>query len=109
MDIKFNFDADVAVITINGTLNASNAENLKSKFLANISKSKYYIMDLESMDFVDSTGLGAIVACLKYSVENGGMVKIANLQSKPKMLFEITRVYRIFDIFDSLKSAQDSF
>ena len=109
MELKFNYDNPVAIATIEGNLNASCSEELKEKFLKSISKCKDYVMDLSGMDFVDSTGLGALVACLKYSVEKEGTIKIANLQSKPKMLFEITRVYRVFDIFDSVKAAVESF
>ena len=109
MELKFNYDNAVAVITIEGNLNASCSNDLKEKFLKSIPKTSNYVMDLSGMDFVDSTGLGALVACLKYSVEKNGTIKIANLQSKPKMLFEITRVYRVFDIFDSVKAAVESF
>ena len=109
MELKFNYDNPVAIVTIEGNLNASCSEELKEKFLKSMLKSINYVMDLSGMDFVDSTGLGAPVACLKYSVEKEGAIKIANLQSKPKMLFEITRVYRVFDIFDSVKAAVESF
>ena len=109
MELKFNYDNPVAIVTIEGNLNASCSEDLKEKFQKSINKTNNYIMDLSGMDFVDSTGLGALVACLKYAVEKKGTIKIANLQNKPKMLFEITRVYRVFDIFDSVKAALESF
>ena len=108
MELNFNFDNPVTIVTVSGNLDASNAETLKTQFQEHISRSKNYIFDLEGMDYVDSTGLGALVACLKYTVEREGSVKIANLQKKPKMLFEITRGYKIFDIFDTLDAAVSS-
>jgi len=108
MNLNFNYDNTVAVVKISGNLEASNADELKTRFQKDITKSKDYVFDLEEMDFVDSTGLGALVACLKYSVEREGTIKIANLQAKPKMLFEITRVYKIFDIFDTVDAAVKS-
>jgi anti-sigma B factor antagonist len=108
MEIDFNYENQIAVVSVSGNLDASCAEDLKTKFTENIAKSKDFVFDLEKMDFVDSTGLGALVACLKYTVEREGTIKIANLQKKPKMLFEITRVYKIFDIYDSLDEAVKS-
>ena len=49
------------------------------------------------------------MACLKYASEAGGDLRIAVLQSKPKMVFELTRAYRVFDIYDSVYAAVDSF
>jgi anti-sigma B factor antagonist len=109
MNISFDFERQAGVVEISGNLNVSNADNLKKQFLENLNRTKNFILDLKKMDFVDSTGLGAIVACLKYAVEQEGMLKIANLQKKPKMLFEITRVYKVFDIYDSLEEAIKSF
>ena len=108
MELNFDFSNQVAIVNISGSLDASNADTLKTQFTNNIKKSKKFVFDLKEMDFVDSTGLGALVACLKYSVECESVIKIANLQKKPKMLFEITRVYRIFDIFDSTEEAVKS-
>ncbi len=50
-----------------------------------------------------------IVFCLRFSQENGGLLKLANLSTKVRMIFEITRAYRVFDIFDDLGTAVKSF
>ena len=64
---------------------------------------------MSGIDFIDSSGLGALVMLLKKATEEDKDVKLANLQAKPKILFEITRAYKIFDIFDSLEEAIASF
>ena len=63
------------------------------------------VFDMGGVSFVDSTGLGAIVFCLKSCTEFNGTFKLANLTDKPRMIFEITKAYRIFDIYDSLEEA----
>ena len=64
-----------------------------------------FVVDLSEVDFMDSAGLGALIATLKNVSERGGDMKIANLQKKPRMVFEITRAHKVFDIYDSVNDA----
>lgn len=64
-----------------------------------------YVIDLKQVDFMDSAGLGTLIAVLKRITERGGDMKIACLQKKPRMVFEITRAYKIFEIYDSVDEA----
>jgi len=109
MDINIDDRGNAAVITISGRLDASNVERVKKQFPEWLATNNRIVMDLSAMDFLDSTGLGGIVACLKYAVEADGNLKIACLQDKPRMVFEITRAYKIFDIFDDVDAAVESF
>ncbi|MCD8479066.1 MAG: STAS domain-containing protein [Candidatus Cloacimonetes bacterium] len=68
-----------------------------------------FVFDMLAASFVDSTGLGTIVACLKSASQGGGDIFIANLQDKPRMVFDITRAHKIFHIFDDLDAAIMSF
>lgn len=64
-----------------------------------------FIVDLQEVDFMDSAGLGALIATLKNVRERGGDMKIINLQKKPRMVFEITRAHKVFEIYDSVEEA----
>lgn len=64
-----------------------------------------YIIDMEKVDFMDSAGLGTLIAMLKRVTERGGDMKIACLQKKPRMVFEITRAYKVFEIYGSVEDA----
>jgi len=109
MDMEFEKKGDVGVLKIAGRLDASNASQLKSQFSDYLTETTKFVLDMRELETVDSTGLGAIVACLKYASEAEGDLRIAVLQSKPKMVFELTRAYRVFDIYDSVDAAVDSF
>lgn len=109
MQFFVKIENNIGVIPIDGRLDASNVANLKKDFLAWLGETNNFVLDLSRMDFIDSTGLGGIVACLKYASEKNGDLKIACLQSKPRLVFEITRANKIFDIFDDVKSAVESF
>jgi anti-sigma B factor antagonist len=66
---------------------------------------KNYVIDLKQVDFMDSAGLGTLIAVLKRITERGGDLKIACLQKKPRMVFEITRAYKVFEIYDTVDEA----
>lgn len=100
---------EVGIVTFSGRLDASNAAQLKTSFNQYLKEALKFVFNLEKLEAIDSTGLGAIVACLKYASEAGGEIKIALLPPKPRMIFEITRAYRIFDIYDDLNTAIESY
>jgi len=109
MQLK-SYDKDrITVVEIEGRLDASCAPVFKAKFRELAAKQNNFVFDLSKMDYIDSTGLGSIVSCLKVVSESSGDVKLACLTDKPRMIFEITRAYKIFDIFDDLNAAIESF
>jgi anti-sigma B factor antagonist len=68
-----------------------------------------YVIDLKQVDFMDSAGLGTLIAVLKRVTEVGGDMKVACLQKKPRMVFEITRAYKVFEIYDTVDDALKNF
>ncbi len=109
MNISFEIRKGAGIVSLEGRLDASNSKVLKDHFQDYLSKSRNFVFDLGKLEFIDSTGLGAIVACLKYVSELNGDIYIAKLQAKPRMVFEITRAYKIFDVFDDVESALEAF
>ena len=109
MKVEMIPEGNVAIVKISGRLDASNSKDFKEKFQSYLEECKKFVFDMEEMEFLDSTGLGAIISSLKNASESGGDIYIANLQPKPKMLFEITRAHKIFDVFDDVKSAISAF
>ena len=70
---------------------------------------KNFVVDLKEVEFMDSAGLGALIAALKRVTERGGDMKLACLQKKPRMVFEITRAYKVFEIYNSVDEALRAF
>jgi anti-sigma B factor antagonist len=96
-----------AILKIIGGLDAAHTKEFKHQFQAFAEQHQNFIFDLSEMEFMDSTGFGAVVSVYKLMKEAGGKVLITNLQSKPKMLFKITRADKIFQVFDNLEAAED--
>jgi len=67
------------------------------------------IIDLAAVEYVDSSFLGALVAGLKRATMKNGDLKLVGLQPPVKAMFDLTRLYRIFDIFDTNDEAEKSF
>jgi len=109
MNLNYYSKNSVGVLEIGGRLDAYSAPELKSYFDSISSNTTFYIFDLKECEFIDSTGLGTIVACLKSASQNGGDIRLAQLQDKPRMVFDITRAYKIFHIFDDLDAALASY
>lgn len=94
------------VVEINNRLDTLNSREFKELVKELIDDHCLIVFDCSGMDFMDSTGLGALVSSLKYVNQAAGKLTIANLQPKPRIVFEITRAYKIFDVFDSLEEAE---
>lgn len=62
------------------------------------------ILDLAKVDFIDSSGLGAIVAAMK-QLETGRRMDLANLTPMVEKVFRLTRMDTVFHLFPSLDDA----
>jgi anti-anti-sigma factor len=67
------------------------------------------IVDLTDCEFIDSTFLGALVVSLKRITGLGGDLKIVGLQPEVITMFQLTRMYRVFETFITKEEAISSF
>lgn len=67
------------------------------------------IIDLTHCEFIDSTFLGVLVSLLKKVSKEGGDLKLIGFQPAVHAMFELTRMYRVFDTFSDIKEAAQSF
>ena len=67
------------------------------------------ILNLLHVDFIDSTGLGAMVVCASTMKKAGGKVKLLGLNRRNIELLVITRLTTIFEMFDDEQDAVNSF
>jgi anti-anti-sigma factor len=68
------------------------------------------VLDLTRLSYLDSAGIGALVACSKKAAAKGKIMKVALSPSGPvRRIFELTQLERGFEIFDDADSAAASF
>ena len=94
------------VVTVEAVrLDASLAEAFKNYLFEVIDKgATAIIVDLENVKFMDSSGLGSLVAALK-KLSGQGAIKLAGAQPAVKDLFELTSMETLFPIFASVTDA----
>jgi anti-sigma B factor antagonist len=95
----------VVVKPLEKRLDASIAVDFKKQIGALINEGQeLFILDLSQVDFVDSSGLGAIVASLKMLGGKGDFL-IAGAGEKVMNLFKLTRMDRVFEVFPTRDEA----
>ncbi|MBF0216203.1 MAG: STAS domain-containing protein [Candidatus Omnitrophica bacterium] len=110
MDVSMETKNDIMACRINGVIDINTSPELKKKF-EKVVKEKVpkVLINLERVEYVDSSGLATMVEILKKMRAYGGKLKLSNLSGKVKGLFEITKLDKLFDISDSESQALGSF
>ena len=70
---------------------------------------KRILLNLERVKYMDSAGIGELVACYKRAKEKEGMVKLLNPSGKVYDLLQLTKLEEVFDTFRDEKEALVSF
>ncbi len=108
MVITCSKERGIGVIRVDKALSSASVDTFRTQLARWQSVEpdvKNYVLDLKQVDFMDSAGLGTLIATLKRITEAGGDMKIACLQKKPRMVFEITRAYKVFEFYDTVDEA----
>jgi len=67
------------------------------------------VLNLQHVDYIDSTGLGAMVMCSTSAKRRGGVAKLLNLNRRNMELLVLTKIDTIFEVFDDETDAVNSF
>ncbi|HID10543.1 MAG TPA: anti-sigma factor antagonist [Candidatus Latescibacteria bacterium] len=103
---------DIKVISLEGMERATVeiAEDFKKALVEIIEgDSQKLVVDLSGQKFVDSSFLGALVVGLKRATAKGGNVKLVGLQPTVRSMFDLTRLSKVFEVFDTEEEALQSF
>ncbi|MDA3800199.1 MAG: STAS domain-containing protein [Kiritimatiellae bacterium] len=101
---------DVKVILVNSSsLDASNIADFKSLVIPELEGEEQVVLDLGKLEFVDSSGLGAFLSCMRKVTGSGGVFKLAALNSTVRSLFELVRMHRVIEIYNTVDEAMASF
>jgi len=110
MQIAIEEKDGIKVCRPDGDIDINTSPQVKKAFDKFVQqKSEKVVVDLEKVDYIDSSGLATLVEILKNFRGFGGKLRICNLSSKVKSLFEITKLEKLFDIKDSLIEAVTGF
>jgi anti-sigma B factor antagonist len=108
--IEVRKHGDICIIDISGELAFGNSiDTLRGKSRELVAAGEtLFLFNMEGVPWLDSSGIGEIVACHKRARERRGVVKLV-LSEKSRSLFTITNLEKMFDIFSSVDEALASF
>lgn len=109
MDLRLNeysVTPDRMVVEVSGEIDAYSAPRLRET-LAGLADNGNHrlIIDMEGVEFIDSTGLGVLVGGLKRVRAHDGSIDLVCTQGRILRIFRITGLGKVFGIYDSVKEA----
>lgn len=97
---------DIIIVRGAGKLNMVSAPELRAVVVDAISHGGIrVVVDLSDIDFMDSSGLGALVGCLKSARQAGGDLRIAAPSAQVSMVLRLSNLDRVLASFDSAEAA----
>jgi len=95
-----------AVLSVQGEVDVYTARRFRERLIELVSQGKHkIIVNLEGVDFLDSTGLGVLVGGLKRVRSHDGELVLVCTKSRILKVFEITGLTKVFAIHDTVDAA----
>jgi anti-sigma B factor antagonist len=101
---------NIKVLTITGRFDALTSPNVQN-WLEEATKFKpvQIVVNLDAVTFIDSTALSTLVAGMKRARQADGDLRLCKLQQPVRMIFELTRLDKAFEIYPGEKEAVAAF
>jgi anti-sigma B factor antagonist len=101
----------IAVIELRGSLvgdgDTDKLREVVSDFIEQ--GNKFLVVNLQKVNYVNSTGIGALIAAHTSYAKNGGQVRIVGIQNNVQNLLVITKLIDVFEVNENLDDAIGSF
>lgn len=110
MPINKTRQSDIVICQLNGDIDINSSPDIRKNLDELTSKQeKKIILNLGNVSYIDSSGLATLVEMLKKTKKYGGELRLSNLADKVKSLFEITKLEKLFKIYDTAEEAIANF
>jgi anti-sigma B factor antagonist len=110
MELTEHRSGDVIVIDCREeNIDAGNVRDFRDSMQRLIGNQGRVVLDMSRVRFVDSSGLGALLSCLRDVNSRKGDLRLCAMSRPVRALFELLRMHRLFSIHDSVDSAIASF
>lgn len=111
MQIKEKVDNGVAILTFKGDLlGEPDTSIVRDKIRSLIEdKIKHVVIDLGGVNYLNSSGLGSLIAALTTMRNSGGELRLARVGEKVQNLFVITQLVKVFDTYETVDRAVTSY
>ena len=94
------------IVAVGGEIDVYTAPKLRDKITELVAAGVYdIVIDMEAVEFLDSTGLGVLVGALKRVRSNDGELSLVCTQPRIRKVFEVTGLTKVFNLYDSVDEA----
>lgn len=104
LDIQHKQSNETHEISLNGEIDAYTAPKLREVlFPITEKREQKIIIDLQQVNYMDSTGLGIFVGAMKATKKSGSTLKLSGATNRVRRLFEITGLTEVIDLDNEVK------
>lgn len=101
---------DMVICNIKDDIDINSSPQIRKSFDRLIKdKTTKIVINLAGVSYIDSSGLATLVEMLKKTRSYGGKIRLSNLAAKVRSLFEITKLEKLFDIYETEEEASTNF
>ncbi len=110
LDIRESSREGVDILSLKGRLTVGEASSVREKITDVIAAGTVNVLlNLQHVEYIDSTGLGALVICFTSLKKAGGALKLVNPNKRNVELLLLTKLHTIFEVFNDEQDAVNSF
>jgi len=102
-------DQTLVVEVADKTLDAHTSKDFRREIEKKLEGKKKVVLDLSRLAFVDSSGLGVLLSCLRQVSAAGGDLKLCCLSGQVRAVFQLVRMHRLFEIHNTRDEAVRAF
>ena len=90
------------IVTVPGEhLDVGNSKSFREALQPVLEANTTVLLDLQAVDFIDSSGLGSLLSCLRTMNAKDGDLRLFGMRKPVQAMFELVRMHRLFAIYDS--------
>lgn len=110
IEISASLKNDICVIVLNGLIDTYNSSDFIKAFSEIVKNEKIssFVLDMENIHYVSSTGIGSIVNCLKQTQKENKKLYILKIQKKVDEVFKLLGFKSMFVFIDNIKEIHKS-
>jgi len=110
MQLDSYTSANVKILKLSGRFEAHTAPSVRMWFdETTLTTPANLVVEMSEVDFIDSTGLSGLIHGMKRAREMDGDLKLSGLQQSVRMIFELTRLDKVFEIYNTEDDAVRSY
>jgi len=107
LDTKPLADDAGVIVTVPGEyLDVGNSKSFREALQPVLEEYATVLLDLSGVDFIDSSGLGSLLSCLRTMNAKDGDLRLFGMRKPVQAMFELVRMHRLFAIYDTEDEAR---